>query len=279
MADAGSPPTRADPGTAVEDAILERFAPEPTEPTVPDTRVVAGHVTDGTGSPLQAVQVFVEGTAIGTLTDAQGAFRLELPRGARADDPPPILVAQRIGYDGASREVIAGPGGTAVLDFSLSEQALSLDEIVVTGTSSAVRDRAVPGELTGASSASEAVRPEVTPEVVPGAEVTVGTETWTPRTRADAEALAGFAILTLPDRPIEDVAADVVDGVWVTRVAQRLEDGTAVVLLQSRRVIRAGEGLLVGGMATASSSRGEFFLMAIGAASTESLGVVLERAR
>ncbi|HSH45128.1 MAG TPA: carboxypeptidase-like regulatory domain-containing protein, partial [Longimicrobiales bacterium] len=91
---------------------------------------IVGVVTDRmTGEPLEAVQVSVSGTGFGTITQSDGRFLIRnVPRGTYT------VVAERIGYATARHEnVRVASGGTVELEFSLRTQALSLEEVVVTG--------------------------------------------------------------------------------------------------------------------------------------------------
>lgn len=83
---------------------------------------VSGKVQDPQGEPLPGVTVSVQGTAIGTATDLDGAYQLTVPEGA-------VLVFSFIGF-----ETLEVPVGTnRVIDIVLREDLTSLDEVVVVG--------------------------------------------------------------------------------------------------------------------------------------------------
>jgi TonB-dependent SusC/RagA subfamily outer membrane receptor len=104
-----------------------------------DTGTITGMVSDATtGGGLNSVQVYVEGTGLGTLTNQGGRFIiLNVPAGAYT------LTAERIGYTMSSQDVTVSAGGTAEVNFTMGAEALGLDEIVVTGTAGAARRREV----------------------------------------------------------------------------------------------------------------------------------------
>jgi iron complex outermembrane recepter protein len=86
-------------------------------------REVTGTVTDsGSGATLPGVNIVVKGTALGTATDADGKFKLNVPTSATT------LVVSIIGY--ATQE-IAIPASNAV-SISLAPETSQLDEVVVT---------------------------------------------------------------------------------------------------------------------------------------------------
>ena len=86
-------------------------------------RTVSGTITDGDSSEaLIGANVMVSGTTIGTITDIDGNFSLEVPNDIQT------LEISYAGY--AAKSVAIGPGN--VLNVGLSAGAL-LDEIVVTG--------------------------------------------------------------------------------------------------------------------------------------------------
>jgi TonB-linked SusC/RagA family outer membrane protein len=100
---------------------------------------VSGQVTDArTGQPVPAVQVFISALDIGVLTQQNGRYLLlNVPSGTHA------VTAQRIGYAAATAVVSATDGAVAVQNFALSEEALQLDEVIVTGTPGGTQRRAI----------------------------------------------------------------------------------------------------------------------------------------
>lgn len=83
---------------------------------------VSGKIADEKGTPLPNITIQVKGTGIGTLTDAEGAFSLDVPAGA-------ILVVSGIGY---IRQEIAVEG-RASFNIVLKEDVAGLSEVVVVG--------------------------------------------------------------------------------------------------------------------------------------------------
>src|SRR5690606_19549685 len=104
-----------------------------------DAQQVTGRVTDSqSGQPIAAVQVFIAGSGIGALSQANGRYLLlNVPPGTHT------LTAERIGFGTVTREITVAAGETVVQDFALSEAALGLDEIIVTGTAGGGRQREV----------------------------------------------------------------------------------------------------------------------------------------
>ena len=91
------------------------------------TGTITGQVVDAAnGSPLVGVQMVVQGTNIGTLTNANGRYLItNVPLG------PQTVRAVTIGYGQVSQDVTVTMGETAVADFQLSISAVNLDAIVV----------------------------------------------------------------------------------------------------------------------------------------------------
>ena len=84
---------------------------------------VSGKVTDAKdGAPIAGATVVVKSQPVGTSTDVDGAFSLQV----NADD---VLVFSFIGYETQQMQV----GGRTTIDVSLSESAESLSEVVVVG--------------------------------------------------------------------------------------------------------------------------------------------------
>lgn len=101
-------------------------------------RVIGQVVEAGTGAPLSQVQVHMPGTGLGTLTRQDGRFIvLNVPPGTYE------VRAQRIDLAPVSQEVVVTAGQVAEVSFQMETQALGLDEIVVTGTAGASRQREV----------------------------------------------------------------------------------------------------------------------------------------
>ena len=94
------------------------------------TRNVSGRVTvEGSGEPLAAASVSVVGTTLGTYTDEQGRFTLNIP------DGPVTLRVRRIGF--SQKTVPVGSGDTE-LAVGLTRDVLQLETQVVTGTATTV---------------------------------------------------------------------------------------------------------------------------------------------
>ncbi|MBN1415408.1 MAG: TonB-dependent receptor [Bacteroidales bacterium] len=83
---------------------------------------VKGTVTDATGNPLPGVNVVVKGTMTGIVTDINGNYSI-------AVSPEDILVFSFIGYLAEEYPV----GTNSVIDVTLEEDIIGLDEIVVVG--------------------------------------------------------------------------------------------------------------------------------------------------
>ena len=261
---AGGEPAIRRPAAPIVDQAPAVVA-DATPITRADPRVVRGRVTDESGTPIEAAQVVVEGTGIGALTNADGTFRLVLGDAVTVAEAQPLtLMVQRIGYGQVSRELLES-GEAVSIDVRLSEQALSLEEVVVTGTSAGERTTELPGRAAARSGIGDSV--------------TVGAARWAPLGRTDAEAAAGFAIMSLPGRPIAEVAVESFEGVQVSRVVQTLEGGTTVMLLQARRPILVSDDLREGGQVTGSTIRDGFFVVVVGAPPVEALQAALDRIR
>ena len=106
----------------------------------PTTGRVTGTVTDaGTGTPLEAAQVFVAGRTTGATTNAEGRYTIaNVPAGTVT------LVVRRIGYaEGGRSNVTVTAGQTVTADFRLTAAVRALDEVVVTGTAGGAQKRAL----------------------------------------------------------------------------------------------------------------------------------------
>ncbi len=101
------------------------------------TGTITGRVTDAaSGRPLQDVQVRLVGGTTGTITAADGTFRLA---GVAAGAVQ--VRAQRLGYLAFTRSGTVTAGGTLTVDFALTAAATQIDQVVITGTGEAQRKR------------------------------------------------------------------------------------------------------------------------------------------
>lgn len=92
--------------------------------TMLQNRVVTGTVVDGESNErIPGVSIIVKGTNIGTVTDAEGAFSLEVPSSET------VLIFTSIGY--LPQEVQAGQ--LAILNIRMLVDVSTLEEIVVVG--------------------------------------------------------------------------------------------------------------------------------------------------
>ena len=114
------------------------------------TGTVQGVVTEaGSGQPLANAQIRIEGTVLGALSDAAGRYTVpSVPTGRRA------VVARRIGYAEARREVDVSSAAPAIADFSMTASATTLGEVVVTGTAAPTQRRAIGTSIASVDSAA-----------------------------------------------------------------------------------------------------------------------------
>ena len=116
---------------------------------------VRGKVTSASSNaPLGNAQVFVVGTTLGGVSGADGSYSiLAVPPGAH------VVRVRLIGYAPTEKSVTVTAGTVTTLAFALTQSAVSLDEVVVTGTGGSARKREV-GNSIGQIKVADA--PEVT---------------------------------------------------------------------------------------------------------------------
>lgn len=99
-----------------------------------NTGIIEGRVVDQTTSrSIEAAQVFIDGTSLGGLTNAQGTFRITgIPiTGASRT----VLVRVRaLGFNPVTQSVTVAAGQTATANFTVNASAIQLDQVVVTGS-------------------------------------------------------------------------------------------------------------------------------------------------
>lgn len=101
-----------------------------TTPAASQTATLAGTVVNAsTGEPLAGAQVFIPGTRLGTLTNAEGHYRLlSVPPGSQR------ISVLLLGFSQETQAVQVRGGQAAEVNFTLQPTAIALDEIVVTAT-------------------------------------------------------------------------------------------------------------------------------------------------
>lgn len=107
---------------------------------VPQTAVaqagsVTGRVTNAeTGEPLQGARLVIDGTNIGTITNADGRYVITgAPTGAR------VVRVTIIGFGQQSQAVTIPPAGSVTVDFALQTSAIRLSAVVVSAVSGRVQ--------------------------------------------------------------------------------------------------------------------------------------------
>lgn len=91
---------------------------------------VTGRITDGgTGAPIVSAQVHIAELNVGVLSQANGQYQLnDVPAGRHE------LRVEQIGYQTHVGEVVVTDGETTVYDVDMRQEAVALDELLVTGT-------------------------------------------------------------------------------------------------------------------------------------------------
>lgn len=92
--------------------------------TTLSAQTVRGKVTDESGTGMPGVNIIVKGTTIGTTTNSQGDYTIDVPPGGQR-----VLVFSFIGY--ATQEVQVE--GRTIIDVQLAPSAEALSEVVVVG--------------------------------------------------------------------------------------------------------------------------------------------------
>jgi len=93
------------------------------------TGTISGTVTDPSGAVLAGANVLVSGTTLGSSTDVNGMYSIgSVAAGSHT------LEVHFLGFSSQTRSVTVVSGETTTADFSMSEDELLLDALVVTGT-------------------------------------------------------------------------------------------------------------------------------------------------
>jgi len=118
------------------------------------TGTISGTVTGEIGQPIGGAQVALVGTGLGTLTNPNGKYTI-----VNVPAKEYRLRAQMIGHRPIENPVTVTAGSTVTQDFVLRKQVIALDEVVVTGTAGAARQREV-GNAVGQIDASKLNEPQ-----------------------------------------------------------------------------------------------------------------------
>ena len=102
--------------------VITRAGQVGSNAVMQQVKQITGRVLDANNEPIIGANVVVEGTTIGTVTDADGNFALDVPDGA-------TLKISYIGYIEQSISV----GNKSVISVILKEDSQALDEVVVVG--------------------------------------------------------------------------------------------------------------------------------------------------
>ncbi|MCU7497418.1 MAG: SusC/RagA family TonB-linked outer membrane protein [Ignavibacteria bacterium] len=100
---------------------------------------IQGKVTDKQTNPIIGAVVIVPGTTYGSSTNAQGEYSFEvkkLPANANS------VEVKFVGYK-TKRETLPSQTGKVTLDFTLEEDILLLDQVVITGNAEAVEKKSL----------------------------------------------------------------------------------------------------------------------------------------
>ncbi len=126
------------PRFALAAALFLYLVPAPS-PLAAQTGTIAGIVRSGASNqPLSNVQISVEGTGLGGLTNNEGRILiLQVPAGEHT------VVAELIGYSPVRQTVTVVAGQTTAIDVRLFTSAVQIDGVVVTGTAVAAERRSV----------------------------------------------------------------------------------------------------------------------------------------
>lgn len=115
------------------------FTSATAPPIQAQTGSVGGTIVEAASRrPIAGAQVFIKGSSLGTTTGESGRYIIaNVPVGDR------IVGVRQIGFAAQEKPVAVVAGQRAALDFQLGEQAISLREVVVTGTATATEVRKI----------------------------------------------------------------------------------------------------------------------------------------
>lgn len=196
------------------------------------SRTVKGRVVDDTGEPLPGATVMVKGTQIGTGTDIDGNFTVELK-----DHRKVTIVVSYVGME--RKEIQAAPGDD--LYIALSPNGNVLDELIVSGYQTISRERATGSAIVlGSEKLDKIQAPDLSAKlegIAPG--LTVYNNSMSIR-GASSFAVDATPLLVIDGQPatgltMADINPNIIEGVTV------LKDAAATSLYG----VRAANGVIV----------------------------------
>ncbi len=134
---------------AVENQIVLRKQEEAEPEANAADRILTGRIVDETNTPLPGVSVLIKGSTIGTTTDADGNYSLNIP----SDHEGGLLVITFIGY--ATQEITIDT--RTVIDIQMAPDIQSLQEVVVVGAS--LKEKDLTGAVVSVSEKTLSERP------------------------------------------------------------------------------------------------------------------------
>jgi len=88
------------------------------------TKTITGKVTDADdGAPIPGAAVMVKGTSIGTVTNAEGVYSLQVPSDAQS------IMVTYLGMEGMEEQI----QGRSTINFAMRSDIKNVDEVVVVG--------------------------------------------------------------------------------------------------------------------------------------------------
>src|SRR5262245_46400840 len=113
-------------------------------------------VLSESATPARGAQVFVEGTSIGALTNAEGRFTLlNVPAGSR------VVRVQLLGYADTEQTVAVQAGVAASVRVELKQQAVAIPSVVVTALGIARKEKSLGYGVTTVGQVAMERTPEV----------------------------------------------------------------------------------------------------------------------
>ena len=178
-----------------------------------DSATVTGRVTSESGTAVSAAIVAIPSLRLSATTNDAGVYRIQVPADRFVAGPDTLRVT-RLGYRPTTARFTLAPGRVTV-DVVLASQAVSLEQVVVTGTAGN-QERRAQAAVVATIDASEVVREAPVTSVtqllsarVPGVSVTDGSGTTGSATRV---LIRGAASISLSNQPLVFIDGVRVDG-------------------------------------------------------------------